>query len=246
MEKVQNDYNNINSRRRESMSLVRCENGHFYDNTKFKQCPHCGRNTKDRSDWTIPLFGKRAGKQQKEADREQNSSTVSEENENLTLPEQVAKAYMEKGKAPISVKTFYAKEVSDEMLQEEDGEILHTVSRGKYIAGWLVCIKGNSYGESFNVYVGENKIGRGDRMDIVLRGDRYISREDQAILIYNSDNNKFFVKPGTARELFYLNDKVVLKETEIRDGDIINIGFTDLVFKAFCGENFNWNERESR
>ena len=157
-----------------------------------------------------------------------------------------AKAYMEKGKAPISVKTFYAKEVSDEMPQEEDGEILHTVSRGKYIAGWLVCIKGNSYGESFNVYVGENKIGRGDRMDIVLRGDRYISREDQAILIYNSDNNKFFVKPGTARELFYLNDKVVLKETEIRDGDIINIGFTDLVFKAFCGENFNWNERESR
>ena len=24
------------------MSIIRCDNGHYYDNTKFAQCPHCG------------------------------------------------------------------------------------------------------------------------------------------------------------------------------------------------------------
>ena len=24
------------------MAIIRCDNGHYYDNTKFSQCPHCG------------------------------------------------------------------------------------------------------------------------------------------------------------------------------------------------------------
>lgn len=28
------------------MGMVRCDNGHWYDNTKFSSCPHCGVNLK--------------------------------------------------------------------------------------------------------------------------------------------------------------------------------------------------------
>ena len=24
------------------MAIIRCDKGHYYDNTKFSQCPHCG------------------------------------------------------------------------------------------------------------------------------------------------------------------------------------------------------------
>lgn len=26
------------------MAVIKCENGHFYDNSKFEKCPHCDRN----------------------------------------------------------------------------------------------------------------------------------------------------------------------------------------------------------
>lgn len=115
------------------MSLVRCENGHFYDNTKFKHCPHCGQNTKGRSDWTIPLFGKKAGKQQTISNEEKGREGAENEDANLTLPEQIAKAYMEEGKPSVSVKTFYAEESSEKLNDEflgQNSKIMPDIEKG--------------------------------------------------------------------------------------------------------------------
>ena len=249
------------------MSLVRCENGHFYDNTKFKHCPHCGRNTKERSDWTIPLFGKKAGKQQTASGGEKVAKESGNEDANLTLPEQIAKAYMEEGKASVSVKTFYAEEIPEtpvdvaqapgqapapapaseklpDMVPASEKSPDLAPASGKYITGWLVCIKGNLYGRSFDVYEGENIIGRGEDADVCLAGDDYVSRKAHGVIGYDEQENTFFVKPGNGREAFYVNDKIVLKKTEISDGDTMEIGRSELIFKAFCGQGFRWKKQE--
>jgi uncharacterized Zn ribbon protein len=36
------------------MNLVRCDNGHFYDNDQYAQCPHCGAEYRD-TDVTVAL-----------------------------------------------------------------------------------------------------------------------------------------------------------------------------------------------
>lgn len=56
----------------------------------------------------------------------------------------------------------------------------------------------------------------------------------------------FFAGPGNAREVFYVNDKIVLKKTEIFDGDIVEIGRTELIFKALCGAEFCWKKQGSK
>ena len=35
------------------MAIIRCDKGHYYDNTKFSQCPHCG---------VLPVMEKEQGK----------------------------------------------------------------------------------------------------------------------------------------------------------------------------------------
>lgn len=110
------------------------------------------------------------------------------------------------------------------------------------VVGWLVAISGVHFGEDFKLKSGRNFIGRSTEMDIALTGDSSISREKHAIVLYEPRGNSFLVQPGDAKELFYLNDKVVLTATEISAYDILSLGETKLLFIPCCSDKFNWDD----
>lgn len=83
-------------------------------------------------------------------------------------------------------------------------------------------------------------------MDVALTGDKSVSRECHAIVIYDPRSRMFLVQPGTSRELFYLNDKVVLGVEAIGSHDILAIGKTELMFIPCCGESFCWEDQIER
>lgn len=114
------------------------------------------------------------------------------------------------------------------------------------VVGWLVCIKGDAFGSSFVLKSGKNFIGRDRKMDVALTGDKSVSRECHAIVIYDPRSRMFLVQPGTSRELFYLNDKVVLGVEAIGSHDILAIGKTELMFIPCCGESFCWEDQIER
>ncbi|MGM9553987.1 MAG: FHA domain-containing protein [Faecousia sp.] len=109
------------------------------------------------------------------------------------------------------------------------------------VVGWLVAIGGAHFGTDFKLKAGRNFIGRAAGMDVALSGDPSISREKHAIILYEPKANIFLVQPGDAKELFYLNDKVVLTATEINAYDVITLGESKLLFIPCCGEKFNWD-----
>ena len=47
-------------------------------------------------------------------------------------------------------------------------------------------------------------------MDIALVGDKSVSRNKHAILVYEPKQHLYLVQPGESSELVYLNDEVVL------------------------------------
>ena len=108
--------------------------------------------------------------------------------------------------------------------------------------GWFVIINGKERGRSVELKAGRNFIGRGASNDVVLSGDSTISREKHAILIYEPRSSAFLIQPGESRELFYLNDEVVLDAKAIKAYDILNLGKTKLVFIPFCGDAFRWED----
>lgn len=113
------------------------------------------------------------------------------------------------------------------------------------VVGWLVAIAGNNFGMDFKLKTGRNFIGRASDMDVSLSGDNTISREKHAIILYEPKSNVFLVQPGDAKELFYLNDKVVLTATEINAYDILTLGNTKLLFIPCCSDKFNWDSVKS-
>jgi hypothetical protein len=109
------------------------------------------------------------------------------------------------------------------------------------VVGWLVCIEGENKGESYELQVGNNFIGRSSLMDVVILDDKKISRDKHAMIVYDPDGGNFLVLPGESKGLSYLNHELILQAKNLKTYDEIKLGDSTLLFVAFCGDKFSWN-----
>ena len=109
------------------------------------------------------------------------------------------------------------------------------------VVGWLVAIEGVHFGEDFKLTAGRNFIGRDSSMNVALAKDNSVSRSKHAVVLYEPKSNMFIVQAGEAKELCYLNDKVVLAATELTAYDVLTLGKTKLLFIPCCSDKFNWD-----
>lgn len=110
------------------------------------------------------------------------------------------------------------------------------------VVGWLVCIEGPSRGSDFRLHAGYNYIGR-ESGDVRIRGDQQISRQNHAMVAYDSGEHLYFVGPSAGRNIIKVNGHAVLQAVEIKNYDVISIGTTKLIFVGLCGEQFSWEKR---
>lgn len=114
------------------------------------------------------------------------------------------------------------------------------------VVGWVVVINGPERGRSMQLKSGRNFVGRAPGNDILLKEDTTVSREKHAIIVFEPRTQTFLVQPGTSKELFYVNDEVVLDTKKIEAYDTLSIGRTKLVFIPFCGEFFSWDDSSKK
>jgi len=108
------------------------------------------------------------------------------------------------------------------------------------VVGWLVCVKGIYFGQSFSLKTGNNSVGRSMEMDVPLAQVSTISRIRHCIITYEPEKKEFFVQPGESSGLTYLNGNLVLSFTRINARDTIKLGSCEFVFYPLCGERFDW------
>lgn len=248
------------------MRLMKCINNHYYDGDVYSKCPHCKEEmdeirtekldarcygvdimSKHKSnddlwesnsqDFEQPTSMNSAHKESEEKSAVDLRSTI--ENLNMTEKPEYSSNGFDKDKLRKATVAFHTSNVPDDECKtvsfsgrQEDAK--------EPLVGWLVGLNGEVYGEGFPLVTGRNYIGRGADMDVVLRGDPSVSRNKHAIIIYDPKNRQFLVQPGESKELFYLNDKVVLDTLTIINGSVLCIGETKLKFVALCGEDFSW------
>jgi hypothetical protein len=114
------------------------------------------------------------------------------------------------------------------------------------VVGWLVAVEGSHRGEDFRLKSGRNFVGRSAQMDVCLEKDRSIARERHAIVVYDPKTGTFLVQAGESKELFYLNDKVVLTVEELKPYDALSLGEARLLFMPFCSKDFNWEPADTQ
>jgi FHA domain-containing protein len=110
--------------------------------------------------------------------------------------------------------------------------------------GWITCIEGPDKGQDFRIVSERNFIGRGDDMDIQIKGDSTISRKNHCSISYNPKQRVFMLSPGQSNGLVYVNNEALYDTRELRAYDMIEIGESKFVFVNLCGENFDWNKEK--
>ena len=112
--------------------------------------------------------------------------------------------------------------------------------------GWLVVVDGLGKGCSREIYYGMNGVGRGSNERVPIDfGDEAISREAHVFVVYDDQENTFFVQHGGKSNLVRLNGELLLDAKQLAAGDHIEIGKTKLKFIPLCGKDFNWDTEAS-
>ncbi len=202
------------------MAVVRCSNGHYYDNEKFSRCPHCG------------IFADLNISQMK-------NGTRRKENDEKTV------AFAGGGKLPVPEDS--CRTVSLEEAIAAPGDDQKTIgyfsdSHGNdFVTGWVVCVKGPERGRDYRLYHGFNQVGRGLGMSVCLTADGMVSRENHCAIVYDAKENQFHLVPEGGNTVL-LNGTVIRGPEIIHTGDQIGVGGSVLEFVAFCREGRIWEE----
>ena len=213
--------------------ITRCSNGHWYDTSTNKTCPHCKQESEKLS---IRLN-----------DMEEDDRTISITEVDLSLGEElgaiIGSSIGSSAGSPIG---SFTPPPADAIGEDEDGD--KTVSFGFFgitatqpVTGWLVCMNGEEKGKDFRLHSGKNFIGRGASMDVMLVDDKTIAREKHCSIAYDPKGNSFYVSAENGN-ITYLNKEIIEEAVKIKDGDEITVGETTLQFIPFCREGRTWEK----
>ena len=117
--------------------------------------------------------------------------------------------------------------------------------RVQFPVGWVLVMEGPGRGFSFPLLAGMSQIGRGEDQAISLDfGDTAISRNNHAAIVYDPKERTFLLGHGGKANIVRLNDKPVISNETLSDGDQIQIGETTLQLKTLCGPDFDWTDAD--
>ncbi len=221
------------------INTVRCPNNHFYDASRFQVCPYCGAAPGVAAPQTQPQMYPPVQPSQspQSVNHMPPQNPVSQPAMPSAQPVMVTQPFPGQPAAPSAntANIFQQFTQSNSTTQSSDSNKQPTV-------GWLVCIGGSSKGKSFAIRENRNFIGRSPSMDIAIVDDNSISREKHGIITYVPKQRFFLAQPGESRELFYVNDKVVLDNVELSAYDKLEIGKSTFLFVPLCGSEFSWDD----
>lgn len=139
-----------------------------------------------------------------------------------------------------SVEEVGEEDSSHSSIKEEEAPFDPWDEETAPVVGWLVCVKGKHIGKSFMLTEGSNSIGRSRMNQIVLSKDNRVSREKHAVIAYEPVRKGFYLTPGEESGLTYLNDQFVGETTQLKKGDVIECGESQLMFIPLCDDSFQW------
>lgn len=205
------------------MALTECGNGHLYDSDQYASCPYCngGGNRIDFGVGGDSAIGK-------------------------TAP--VGAGFgpvLQRTAGGIEIGATVAPQSYHNQQEEDVGKTVGVLQKNmklEPVVGWLVCIEGTDKGKDYRICAKNNTIGRSEKMDICIKGDTTISRENHARLAYDEKHNIFHLIPAESTNNIYLNDEPIYIPAKLAAYDIIEFGETKLLFVPFCCEKFTWKD----
>jgi hypothetical protein len=194
------------------MAIIKCENGHFYDNEKNSFCPICSK-----------------------LNESQEARAAEEKTVSLDMLEQQKMERIVMSRSSPAVRTSGTWDNERTIAFYENGEEVQPL-----LVGWLVCTKGPMRGRDFRMYPGFNRIARRVSADVCLDDDT-ISRDIHCSIAYDQMSDTFFLVPGHGT-LTYVEDKTVEEPMELASGTRFRLGNSELELVVFCKGEHTWEK----
>lgn len=114
--------------------------------------------------------------------------------------------------------------------KKEDEKVARPTSARKLV-GWLVSFTITEFGIDFQLYEGQNNIGRDASCTIRITEDASISSKHATILFRN---DQFYLRDEMSTNPSFVNGEEVLpgNTVKLNDGDSITIGKTELIIRV--------------
>ena len=196
------------------MKLIRCEKGHYYDGDRHANCPYCEDEGRIE-----PQSGAVMPQPQPEQQDEVRSML-----QYVTDPANVEPAPAQS--APETAPAQPKAEDAPASPQEPKPYAWDV----RLPAAYLYCTHGPSKGQDYKLFPGQNFLGRSERMDVVIKGDIGISRENNAIIVCDELSGTFFLTPGREKATVYVHESAVQTTVMLKARERIEIGDTVLAF----------------
>lgn len=226
------------------IKMVQCPNGHYYNAAMHSVCPECGQRAGDGISATVGVGGTGGigatvgvgaagnmggsgnigatvgvgGAVSGGGGYQNNTIPVTPRNENPSVD----------GYEPTII----------------GGDSFGNETAAEPVVGWLVCVDGPMKGTDYRIHAGYNYIGR-EVGDIHIHGDNQISRQNHAMIAYDSGDHTYYFGPSGGRNLIKVNGKTILNAVEVKNYDVFTIGTSKMMFVGLCGPHFDWNEGRS-
>lgn len=195
------------------MEIRKCDRGHYYDASIHAECPYCNKDGED--------IGK--------------TMALGMDNPSIGDAGVTQPSASEKTRPLFEAVNNAADEGRTVALIQTDIGI-------DPVVGWLICVEGKERGRDYRIHTDNNYIGRSEKMDICIRGDETISRENQAIITYDAQERKYYLSPSDGRSIVRVNNKAIFQTVSLEAYDRLMIGKTLLLFLPLCGDNFEWEK----
>lgn len=196
------------------MKLVRCPYRHYYDVEEEKDCPECRKNKFIQSP-------------EKKEKIKQNVQIIIEKQEPDYNEEDIVTVLEKQNLDSDS-------DVTTLLMKENNLESVTPV------VGWLVCIEGIYFGESFALKTGRNLIEVSPDMPVLLSNSVQMISETAPCIIFDTQTQQFQLIPEPEQQNIYLNQNLLLSPEFLQDYDKIQTENNSYVFRSFCNANFKW------
>lgn len=218
------------------MAITECGRGHVYDTDQYSACPYCNSAT------SIINFGEGGAE----------GVTVAPGG-NLDSISGNSGGFSDAGRTvaeinPNLVDSRTEKTVSPDFMRKRNEEENKTVGVFKQkhnldpIVGWLVCIDGPEKGKDYRLWARINTVGRSEKMDVCIKNDMTISKDNHARLAYDAKHNNFHLAPADSTNNIYVNDEPIYMPVKLARYDVLEFGESKFMFVPLCDDRFTWTE----
>jgi len=198
--------------------MNQCNEGHFFDETKYPSCPYCSVNL----DAGMSTAAKTVAVQRGAVPA---GELMGDSNKTVPLRPHEPAAQTGPVASPTTVRL-----------------VRPTSAKIDPVVGWLVAIEGPEAGQDFRLHAEKNFVGRDIAMDVALSRDEAVSRQKHATVVLEPKQRHFWLLPGDESGLVYLNGEVTYTPAKLQPSDVIQLGNSKLMLVPFVGEAFQWPE----